>query len=304
MATRFLGATQFGAANDAMFRLSAQFFEDTLVTTGGWVVTTDTGQTLPSALVAPTAINQSRGYRIYKMSDALQATFPIFMRVDYASSSNAATAFGVYLTFGTGSNGAGVITGVALANLQVAQPQTTAITMNNYGSAASNRFSLACGVNSTNFTYFFVLTLERSKDASGNDSGDGLILVYGPAGSGNNYNALSCSKYVIMSGGAQPNEERGLSYILSINNPSQVFAPGDVGVGIVIPMKGVAQQPGMNLLVTNTGDVSVEGFLDTIIYGASRHYQQLNLAPAGKRLVGNANFGITDTNSRILMRYD
>jgi hypothetical protein len=304
MATRFLGATQWGAASDVMFRLAAQFFEDTLVTTGGWVVTADAGQTLPSALVAPTAINQPRGYRIYKMNDALQATFPIVMRVDYASSSNAPNAFGVYLTFGTGSNGSGTITGVALANLQVAQPQTTAsFPMNNYASAAPNRFCFGCGVNNSSFTYFFVLTLERSKDASGNDSGDGLILVYGPAGSGNNYNQLSLSKYIIMAGGVQPNEERGLSYVLSVNNPSQVFAPGDVGVGIVIPMKGVAQQPGMNVLVTNTGDVSVEGFLDTIIYGASRHYQQLNLAAAAKRLVGSAG-PASDNNSRILMRYD
>ena len=60
MATRFLGATQWGAANDTMFRLAAQFIEDTLVTTGGWVVTADTGQTLPSALVAPAAINRRR----------------------------------------------------------------------------------------------------------------------------------------------------------------------------------------------------------------------------------------------------
>jgi hypothetical protein len=298
MATRF-ASFQFGAATNAMIQQSAQFFEDTLVTTGGWVVTADTGQTLPSALIAPTAISQSRGFRIYRMNDALQATFPVFMRVDYGSSANSASAFGVYLTFGTGTNGAGTITPAALTNLQVGQPQTTANTYYCYGSAAPNRLCLGIPCLG-GFTFSFYLFIERSKDSSGNDTGDGLILIYGPNGSGNNYNALQTNKYVIMAGGTQPTEERALSYILSTNNPTQVFAPGDVGLGIIIPMRGVAVQPGSNVMIVNSNDVSNDGQINALIYGGIRTYQHLNNITVPCRRYN----GVTDTNARVLMRYD
>jgi hypothetical protein len=297
MATRF-ASFQWGAGTNAMFQQTAQFVEDTLVATGGWVVTADTGQTLPSALVAPTAINQKMGYRIYRMNDALQATFPVFMRVDFAASNNAANAFGLFLTFGTGSNGSGTITGVAVANQQMAQCQTLSATFYCYGSAGPNRLTIGVPCLS-GLTYSFFLSIERSKDSVGNDSGDGLILIYGPAGSGTNYNAISCSRYIVMAGGTQPLEEKALAYVLTTSNPTQVVAPGDVGLGIVIPIKGVAQQPGSNVMIVNSADVSIDGLINAVIYGATRAYQHMNLLIPCRRIVGT-----TDSNARILMRYD
>jgi hypothetical protein len=53
-------------------------------------------------------------YAVYRMADALQATAPIFMRITYGSG-NFGTGTPVpafWVTLGTGSNGAGVITGI------------------------------------------------------------------------------------------------------------------------------------------------------------------------------------------------
>jgi hypothetical protein len=286
-----------------MIQQTAQFFEDLLVTTGGWVVTADTGQTLPSALTAVGTTNTARGYRIYRMNDALQSTFPIFMRVDYATSFNAATAFGVFLTIGTGSDGAGNITNARLSNWKVDQSQTSASAFLIYGSAASNRMSLAA-VCAAGHTFGFYLMIERTKDTLGNDTGDGLLMIYGPAWNLNNWNQMTGNRYLIMAGGTQPAAENGFSYILTTQNPTQSVAPGDVGLGTVIHFRGVAQQPGTNMLICCAADVSVDTFINVTLYGATRVFQHLGAGTlVAKRLVGTAG-GLSDSNARVLMRYD
>lgn len=87
------------------------------------VRTSDTGQVDIDAMVAPawTTPPYSMGYLVYRFNDALQATKPIFVKlefvfVNYSTSSNStATANGqgfmqTKMTFGTGTDGAGTIT--------------------------------------------------------------------------------------------------------------------------------------------------------------------------------------------------
>lgn len=292
-------------------RAWAQFFEDTLVATGGWIVTTDTGQTLPSALNGVGTANTKSGYRIYRMNDALQATYPVFMRIDFGGGINLGNSPGIWPTIGTGSNGAGVITGILWNGGSVAQPPVltggnsiTQVT-NSYGSAALNRASIALFITSAGggTAYPLIFTIGRTKDAQGSDTGDGLLLVY--TNLGQSPNMLAHSRYIVYAGGVQPFQENGLSYIITQQNPTQTFAPGDVGVGIVIHFKGVSQQPGTNILITNNSDVSNEGTIRLILYNAVKTYVQLSTLPAGKAFAGQAFNSITqDTNSRILMRWD
>src|SRR3970282_1095232 len=105
MATRLDSTIYPSNATDAEFRAWVQFVEDTLVTTGGWVVTADTGQMTISTATAPGAGNTKVGYRIYRMSDVLQAANPVFVRIDYGSGA-ASTSPGMWLTIGQGSEGA------------------------------------------------------------------------------------------------------------------------------------------------------------------------------------------------------
>lgn len=300
MATRFQSGVVSDNATDANMRVWVQFIEDTLVATGGWVVTSDTGQTLPSAIVHPTVANTKQGYRIYRMADSLQATFPVFMRIDFGSSANVASpAF--WVTIGTGSNGSGTITGIlwnggASATPNVANTQTTT-NQNCYGSASTGRASIALFISSAASDTALVFTIERTKDASGVDTGDGLLLVYNQVSS-----SLNVSRYIIYAGGAQPTAETGLSYILTQRNPSETFAPGDLGVGILIHFKGVAQQPGTNVMIVNSSDVGAEGSFSLTLYGATRTYQHLN----GRMTVTKAVAGSTaaDLSARVCIRFD
>lgn len=308
MATRFSNTLFPDSGVAANIRAWAQFIEDTLVATGGWVVTADTGQTLPSALAATTAGIQKRGYRIYRMSDALQATSPVFMRIDYGSGIVSASP-GFWVTIGTGSDGAGNITGTLLpigSNPMVGGSAGSISATNNcYGSAAPGRACVGMFIQNSVMGYFMVFSIERSKDATGADTGAGLLLTYGGAtNDGVSLASVARSRYIIMAGGTQPGLENGLSYVASNQNPTQSFAPGDIGVGVVFHFKGLAQQPGLNMLITNSNDVSAEGTIGLNLYGQQRTYIQLNMLPAYRLIAATSSSGITDGQSRILMRFD
>lgn len=283
----------------------AQFVEDTLVTTGGWVVTSDTGQTLPSALVTPGSINTKAGYRIYRMDDSLQSTYPVFIRFDFGCAGSVSYP-GIWLTIGTGSNGTGTITGKLFDGAAATNPQVSAgaatspLTNTCYGSAANNRVSIALFVAPSTNNYTLVLTIERTKDSSGADTGDGLLMTYMDIETTGFLGYLSYSRYVRYVAGQQPTLENGLSYILPRQNPSETFGSGDVGAGVLIHFKGTAQQPGTNVMITNASDVSAEGSFSLTLYGASRTYQNIRILARKAIVAGNA----ADGNTRINIRYD
>lgn len=308
MATRFSTALIPDNSTDAHFQAWAQFIEDVFVTSGGWVVTGDTGQTLPSALLHPTNVSLKKGYRIYRMADSLQSTYPVFMRIDFGSASGGTNIPGIWLVIGTGSDGAGNITGVLWNGGGITSPTVSCVTSsttqvtNSYGSADTGRGCFSMFVQTASMGYYMVFGIERTKTGSGVSTGDGLLLVYGPGTVGANDGGLARARYLRYAGGSQPTEELGWSYVVTNNNPSEVFTPGDVGVGILIHFIGVPTQPGTQWLVCNSSDVSVEGTINMSLYGSTRTYQHLGstLQP-GHALVGSM---VIETNARVLMRYD
>lgn len=303
MATRFSPSLLADVTTDARLQANAQFIEDTLVSAGGWVVTADSGQTLPSALVHPTVANSKKGYRIYKMADTLQATSPVFVRLDFGSGP-VASIFGLWITIGTGSDGAGNITGMLHnggARAQGISTNTPGTGVgNSYGSADNGRFSFALYVGTSNFSFCQVFTLERSKSLGGSDTGNGLILIWSDYATGN-FAGPSHIKYLICAGGSQPAEEIGLNYSLPGVNPCETWFPGDSGLGVVIPFKGMAQQPGMNVVIVGSADMGPESNFKTIIYGRAVGYQHLNNVYVYKAIAGSQN---GDNNARACIRYD
>jgi len=284
-------------SSSALFRLWAQFVEDTLVTTGGWVVTSDTGQLTIASATAPAALNTKVGYRVYRMADTLQATKPVFLRIDYGSSAATNTP-GMWLTIGEGSDGAGTITSIRYNGGASSTPNVSGTgnsasgSYNSYGSAGTNRVQIALFVGAT-AAQQCCFSLERMKDTAGADVGDGLIFIYQQVAA-----FVNNMRIILLSGGAQPPLE-ALSYILSMSNPSSFGS--DVGVGIPIPMQGVAKPPGTGLVVVRSSDFIAEAQFAMTIYGVSRTYVQLNTLPAGIPASGAT---ASDTTSRVCLRYD
>jgi hypothetical protein len=297
VATRFDNTLQCTNSTDALFRAWCQFIHDTLITTDGWVDPGDTGQLSIAAAAHPTLANTVVGYRIYRMNDTLQGSAPVFIRVDYGSGTAANTPQ-ITVTIGTGTNGAGTITG-NVGNMVVTSFSSGTNASNSYASADAGRLQLLMFVRAGQ-PEMLCCSLERTKDATGADTGVGLLLTYGDGGG--SVSAVRLTKFLIRAGGSQPPAEVGISFVLSNQSVATAFG-GDVGVGIPIHFRGVAQQPGVGMMFVNQLDFADQATISYPIYGATRTYQCGGTGSQVWKTDGNGAAGIR-TNTRVAIRYD
>lgn len=117
-------------ASDVAFRAWGSAISTNLATVG-LVQTADTGQ------INWTTVTRSGagvdGYEIWRFSDALQATAPVFIKIGYGNG-NLASVPAVYVQIGTGSDGSGGLTGV----------QTTGWEMTGYTNQGGTGLSRVC----------------------------------------------------------------------------------------------------------------------------------------------------------------
>jgi hypothetical protein len=273
-------------ATDAEFRAQCQFFHDIFAL--GWVQTADTGQINLTTVTRPLAANTVMGYEMWRMNDALQGTHPVFVKIEYGSGTGAINQFSVWLTIGTGSNGTGTITGTLFARTQITCGNTGAVLNTAFGSAATNRITWAAYLanNATNPCWF---SLERRKTSAGADTDTGLILAYGNGNTGHR-------SQVLPFGATPPAAETGLQFILSTNNPTTYT--GDQGIGLLIPMLGIADQPGLNVCVTMQNDFATFAQPTFSLYGALHTWRHCGTFITTLRVPG------ADANTRLMLLYE
>jgi hypothetical protein len=300
MATRFDNTLHMSNTLLADFQGWVMFIHNLLVTNGGWIQTADTGQMTTPPAAAPSAANQQTCYAVYRMNDALQGTAPIFMRIAYGSS-NFGTGTPVpafWVTLGTGSNGAGVITGIfyngqANLNSTVSASINATSLCNSYGSADVDRVHLLMFVRAGADDCMF-FSLERTKDATGATNSDGVVMIWGRG-------ALNQIQY-LMRTGAIPPVENGLSVIMS-NLATSAFS-ANVGIGLPIPMKGFAMPPGTGIVLVNGSDFVAEANFQMVLYGAVRTYQTGNSSNAQAQVALGNNTLSNRAVTRVGIRYD
>ena len=177
MATTTSSTTSPYFTSDATFRTACSGIH-TAITAVNIIQTADTGQINWGTVTRPGVGYTSAGYEIFRFNDSLQATSPVFIRLDYGVSSR--TDFlGVWLTVGTGTNGAGTLTG----NIST----TAFIGCNNSAEAPASRISYFSGdtnrlcvclfpLPTTPSYNWIVFGIERTHDTSGADTGDGAHI--------------------------------------------------------------------------------------------------------------------------------
>lgn len=271
MATRFDITLQMTNSTDALWRAWIQFIHDTFITTGGWVDPGDTGQMVIATSSHPTLANTFVGFRMYRMADALQATSPVFVRVDFYSGAAANTPQ-IVINFGTGTNGTGTLTGAFGNQMVVTCFSNNTNATHSYSSASTNRIALLMFVAAANT--LMIMSIERTKDATGADTGAGLLCTWGNGLA--SVGALQISAYQVP-GGSSPPVEVGLNVVLSNQSGSSVFG-GDVGVGVPLHFKSTAVQPGLGTVVVNSADFIAEATPTFTFYGATHVYQLGNPA--------------------------
>lgn len=166
---------------DAEFRLWGSQIRDQLLA-AGLTKTADTGQIDWTTATRP-AVNVSAGYEIWRFNDALHATAPIFFKIEYGTSSAGATVPHLWLTVGSGSNGAGTITGITMSRRDASRGLAPSAAVNQsyacYSTAAGGFFFAGWNgsATATPFTAF-AFGIWRSCDDSGVPNGDGYSVYY------------------------------------------------------------------------------------------------------------------------------
>ncbi len=281
------GLSKFLYTSDAEFRIWAQMIHDALVTTCTWVNTADTGQVDLSTMTVSAGANVKVGYKIYRMADALQATTPIYMKVYYGSGATNIPA--IHVSFGTGTNGAGTLTGTTVAEFIVG-PQTAPTAgspdgsgnYNHLFSGSTSSFGMITSDNAvgTSQAYFFV---ERTKDTAGEDTTDGIIFTWwhytaSTSGSGCLRPALSISKKHVFSslhntGFLVPVTGTGQKGADVVTYPYYVHGPEMLNPGIMGMATFEADMGAGNATVTHYGTARTYKFTgnpapDPSLYGS------------------------------------
>lgn len=231
-------------STDAQFRAYCQSISNTIVA-GGWVMTADTGQANFATMISASVAYTAAGYNIFKMNDALQATAPCYIKLEYGCGSTTSTP-GFWITVGTGSDGAGNLTGAGtrcptypITNSAIAYPTRYSID--------TNRLVIALW---TGWTTMFIC-VERMHDSNGADTALGMIYATAN-GSGPGY---SCAVYI---GGPITSYMTGWNVTLPTQIGSLAFGSTvyllpvrTVGLGETSPFLGMCMYYSPDLVIYN-----------------------------------------------------
>lgn len=276
---------------DAEFRAWGSGISAQLAACFGWVKTADSGQIDWLTVLKPALGTTKMGYEIWRFNDALQATAPVFMRIDFGSGANAANP-SLWFTFGNGTDGAGAIQAGGLAEFQVTSG-ADGTSRTAYFSGTTGRGVFATGLNVAAIAAVLVFSVERTKDATGADTADGVLITYN-AGTGTAASSWRQVCYQI-GVGSQGTENR-----LGFCMPS--LGGGSDGVNITVYPQWIGRGPflpyGLNLFGYFTDDIVALNTIALTVYGAGHTY--LPMGPILGGCVTNATAG----KSTLLMRYE
>lgn len=270
--------------------------------TFGWVQTTDTGQVNWSTISS--VPSGTPVFEVWKANDAQAATMPIFVLVRYGLSP---TQPQLTITVGTGSNGAGVITG----QIVTGAPWTiTAITTNqgstlfpSYFSGDAGEFRMWMWANPTATPAVGTMFgIERSKDGSGNKTA-GYFTVFSASQGTAGFGAGSFQQTISASGVG--NRDNGIITPALTNLSATGSAFGTVAALPVFPMLGLVGNPMLGLMSAVATDVAVNSIVTvTSMYGTTHTYIALG-GTANSNI--SASFGLRNaagTPMTGLLRYE
>jgi hypothetical protein len=141
------------------------------------VQTSDTGQINWTTVANPSA-GGIAGYEIYRFNDTLQSSRPVFIKFEYQTYTG--TEPGFYITVGSGTDGAGTLTGTVSGRFQARSnaAKSPGVSLPSYctGSASQGRLTLMSGADTAGFGYWSGFVIERVRDGTGATNGDAVCV--------------------------------------------------------------------------------------------------------------------------------
>lgn len=249
---------------DTNFRTWGKFISDSL-TSFGLTKTADSGQIDWNTTLKP-AQGTVAGYEIRQFTDSLQSTTPLVFKIEYGTDSSTTLRPQLWFTFGKGSNGTGGITNILVNRIAIgagSSSTTTTYPCNLSGSA--NRLTMAMW-----FTFpgnGFFMSLERTKDVSGNDSSDGAMLTL--VGSGATV-TIRINQFIPYSGVVPNSQDLGVHLPLGVTS-------GVDGADVnyypnFFYRNGTPLNPGITHFAYFSPDATPYNQAPVPVYGVNRNY--------------------------------
>lgn len=180
----------FDMTSDAGFRVIGLNVSTNLaaLNTGILTVTADTGQINWVTVTKPVVTSTAAGYEIYKFTDSIGT---LYFKIEYGTGGTTTSSFGMWITIGTGSNGAGTITGILSTRVQTSGAAIVSTTTSypSYACCINGSFTIVTGVGSNaapTGTAQTFMGIARTCDSTGSPTADGYesyMSSSNPAGS-------------------------------------------------------------------------------------------------------------------------
>lgn len=271
----------------------------------GAVQTSDTGQLTISSI---SSINNSNfGYQVYRFADSNQSTAPIFFRIEFTQYNN--TSLGFNIQVGTGSDGAGNITGLTSPKMYFASNRYfTSGVQTGYisgdcaasGGAPRNARIAWTFVEGPNVLSGMFFSLERTVDASGNDNTLGYVVN---ACLGNAASPSYVMSYTVPYSGLIGDYQRSMISAYNLSDASLAFGT-QVGVLNVVPFSYQPFNPSKNVLIYYSTDFPTLSTQVINLVSDGQNHTYLALSNWPDTTLRPGNYVYNNSVANILMRYE
>lgn len=170
------------AANSVVNALAFVGFIEEMMAAVGLVRTADTGQLLSTGTLASTPSGNSEfGYSVWALSDSMQSSAPVFLRIGYRSGSSVANLATIQVTAMLQTDGAGNPVGPSAGPYYVSPSSSPSSAPNNQHCFAVHNnwltaIQLWCAPDAGSSSNGCGFVLQRTVDGAGNPTADGVLL--------------------------------------------------------------------------------------------------------------------------------
>jgi hypothetical protein len=156
----------------------------------GLVQTADTGQINTATVALPGAGYTAAGYTIWRFADALQATAPVFLKIEFGTGASVDRP-AIWVTTGNASSGTGTLTGTTTTRTLASPPQskTAGVYLPVYAQGDGGGV-IFCWAFDTAYTSQpqSMVCVDRTCDGTGTETTDGVFqLTQGLLSGGSDY---------------------------------------------------------------------------------------------------------------------
>ena len=252
--------------------------------------TSDTGQIAkPITAARPTGTNQYAGYEIFRFNDAYQATYPIYLKVQYGfGGENGRPTLSIQT--GTGSDGAGNITGSKLGpdtHMASAMGSDARVMEHAAGAGADGYFWICFGVaDSSNGSCQFWYHCERMRNPDGTPT-KGMYVGRLQQSSGS---AVTMYFSVIPDQLAVQHVNNEFPVMYPATSGDYVSVAGEVPLFPIEPFYGRRQPPCLGMVGVRDIDVGAGVVIQTTLLGATRYFRKIT-SPNGITSAGSMGKG-------------